>query len=155
ERSDVFALGAVLYDLLTGHAPYEGQTPNILAEVKRGHYTPLREKQRDVPGELAAIVGKAMASEPSQRYPTAKELAEDLRRFQTGQLVLSHRYSMGELVRRWAKRHRTVLVASGVFLAFALAGGAIGLRKIISERDRANREAEASNRVSQFMTEMF
>ena len=155
ERGDVFALGASLYHVLTGHPPYEGDTLSILPEVKEGHYAPLSEKEPHLPSELAAIVGKAMAPEPSQRYPTARELAEDLRRFQAGQLVLSHRYSARELISRWAKRHRTVLLATGVFLAVALVGGAIGLRRIVAERDRANREAEASNRVSQFMTEMF
>jgi non-specific serine/threonine protein kinase/serine/threonine-protein kinase len=155
ERMDVFSLGAVLYQVLTGRPPYEGDTAKILPDVKQGHYAPLSEKQPEIPGELAAIVGKAMAPEPSQRYPTARELAEELRRFQAGQLVLSHRYSTGELVWRWGKRHRTVLLASAVFLAVAMVGGAIGLRKIVAERDRANREAEASNRVSQFMTEMF
>jgi len=155
ERSDVFALGAMLYHVLAGRPPYEGDTATILPEVKQGHYALLSEKQPEVPSALAAIVGKAMSPEPAQRYPTARELAEDLRRFQTGQLVLSHRYSAGELVRRWAKRHRTVLPASAVFLAVAAVGGGIGLRRIFAERDRANREAEASNRVTQFMTEMF
>jgi len=155
ERSDVFSLGATLYQVLTGRAPYQGDTPSILLNVKRGGYPPLSTEEPQVPGELAAIVSKAMAPDPAQRYRSARELAEDLVRFQTGQLVLSHHYSAPELVRRWAKRHRALLVASAAFLAVAIAGGAIGVRRIVAERDRANRQAEASQRVSQFMTDMF
>ena len=155
ERADVFALGATLYHLLAGRAPYEGDTRSILPMVAQGHYAPLSERQTEVPGELAAIVDKAMAPEIAQRYPTARELAEDLRRFQTGQLVLSHRYSARELVLRWARRHRALLVTSGIFFALAAAGAVMGVRRIAAERDRASREAEASLRVSQFMTEMF
>src|SRR5262249_45162168 len=108
ERADVFSLGATLYHLLAGRAPYEGETPLILPKVVRADFSPLSREQPDVPGELAAIVNKAMEREPSRRYPTARELAEELHRFQTGQLVHSHRYSTRELVLRWAKRHRTL-----------------------------------------------
>src|SRR5262249_61089129 len=97
----------------------------------------------------------AMARESAERYPSARELVEDLRRFQTGQLVKSHRYSARELLARWAKRHRPLLVATAAFIAIAVVSGAIGIRRIVAERDRANREAEASQRVSQFMTDMF
>ena len=155
ERADVFSLGATLYHLLAGRAPYEGDTARILPKIARGDYVPLSEQQPDVPGELAAIVNKAMAREVSQRYPTASELAEDLRRFQTGQLVLSHRYSARELLLRWARPHRAILIASAVFLIAAVAGGVVGVRRIVAERDRASREAEASQRVSDFMTQMF
>jgi len=144
ERADVFSLGATLYHLLAGRAPYKGDTARILPKVVRGDYVPLSEQQPDVPGELAAIVNKAMAREVSQRYPTASELAEDLRRFQTGQLVLSHRYSARELLLRWARPYRAILIASAVFLIAAVAGGAFGVQRIVAERDRANREAEAS-----------
>jgi len=155
ERADVFSLGATLYHLLAGQAAYEGDTPAILPKVAQGEYLPLSEKQPDVPAELAAIVEKAMARQPAKRYPSARELAEDLRRFQTGQLVLSHRYTARELLARWARRHRPLLVASAVFLVLAAAGAAFGVRRIIRERDRASHEAEVSQRVSQFMTEMF
>jgi serine/threonine protein kinase/Tfp pilus assembly protein PilF len=155
ERSDVFSLGATLYHLLAGRAPYEGETMAILPRVALGDYAPLSESAPDLPGELAAIVNKAMARETSGRYPTARELAEDLRRFQTGQLVLSHSYSARELLFRWARRNKALLVAVAVFLALAAVGAVISVRRIVAERDRANREAEASQRVSQFMTEMF
>lgn len=106
ERADVFSLGATLYHLLAGQAAYEGDTPAILPKVAQGEYLPLSEKQPDVPAELAAIVEKAMARQPAERYPSARELVEDLRRLQTGQLVQSHRYSARELLARWARRHR-------------------------------------------------
>jgi len=155
ERADVFSLGATLYHLLAREAPYEGDTPAILPRVAQGEHVPLSEKLSDVPPELAAIVDRAMAREPAKRYPSARELAEDLRRFQTGQLVRSHRYSARELLGRWAKRHRPLLFATAAFVAVAVVSGAIGIRRIVAERDRANREAVASERVSKFMTDMF
>jgi len=155
ERSDVFSLGATLYHLLAGRAPYQGDSEAILPQVERGDYPPLTEGQPEIPGELAAIVNKAMEREPARRYPTARELAEDLRRFQTGQLVLSHRYSARELLFRRMKRHQALLLVSIAFLGVAGVGTGVGLRRIFAERDRASREAETSRRVSQFMTEMF
>ena len=155
ERADVFSLGATLYHLLAGRAPYEGDTVEILPKVARGDYTPLSQVEPAVPSELAAIVNKAMMSQPADRYPTARELAEELRRFQTGQLVLSHRYSPRDLLIRWARRNQPLLIAVAVFFTLAAVGSVISVRRILSERDRANREAEASQRVSQFMTEMF
>ena len=116
ERADVFSLGATLYHLLAGRAPYEGDTEAILPQVMRGDHPPLTQGQPEIPGELAAIVNRAMEREAARRYPTARQLAEDLRRFQTGQLVLSHRYSARELLIRWMKRHRPLLVASVAFL---------------------------------------
>ena len=66
-----------------------------------------------MPADLVAIVAKAMAREPAERYPTAQELAEDLRRFQTGQLVGAHRYTAGQLVRRWRAATRRVALSTG------------------------------------------
>jgi serine/threonine protein kinase/Tfp pilus assembly protein PilF len=155
ERTDVFSLGATLYHLFAGRAPHLGETASILSDVQQGRCQPLLEQQPEVPVELAAIVNRAMQPEASGRYPTAREMAEDLRRFQTGQLVLSHRYSPRELLLRWAKRHRALLLSGVAFLLLAAVGAAASVRRIVAERDRANREAETARRVSDFMTRMF
>src|SRR5262249_41902559 len=86
ERADVYAIGAMLYALLTGQWPHRGATSEqVIARLIAGERTPPVEVvQPAVPPELAAIVGKAMAYERADRYPTANELASDLRRFQTG-----------------------------------------------------------------------
>src|SRR5262249_9555111 len=80
---------------------------------------PLEQRQPGVPNELATIVRKAMARDASDRYQTAAELAADLKRFQTGQLVNAHQYSAWTLFWRWTKRHRAV-VASVLAILLAI-----------------------------------
>jgi serine/threonine protein kinase len=88
ERADVYALGAVLYDLLSGQPPFKGVTPaKIIAQVLQHTPPPIEELAPAISPELAAIVHKAMARQPAERYPTAKELALALERFATGRLV--------------------------------------------------------------------
>ena len=87
ERADVYALGAMLYHLLAGAPPYVGKTDIILDAVIAGPPEPLETRTPGVPPDLVAIVAKAMAHAAANRYPTAKQLADDLKKFQTGQLV--------------------------------------------------------------------
>src|SRR5208337_4927207 len=87
-RTDVFALGGLLYFVLAGKAPYADiAIGRLLGEVRAGHATPIRSREPGVAPDLAAIVEKAMASDAAQRYPTARELADDLRAYQNGGLV--------------------------------------------------------------------
>src|SRR5262249_54052831 len=91
ERADVYAMGAVLYELLAGKAPHADETPQaMLDRVIAGPPAPLRQAAPEAPHELVDIVVKAMERVPSARYPNGSALAEDLRRFQTGKLVTAH-----------------------------------------------------------------
>jgi eukaryotic-like serine/threonine-protein kinase len=155
-RADVWALGATIYHLLAGRPPYDGPTSDaVLEAVKTSQPPPLRRIAPAVPDELAALVDKAMERDPALRYPSARELADDLRRFQTGQLVGAYRYSAGALAARWARRHRAVLAVAAAALVVLAAGGAVAVRHVVAERDRANREAAAARSVASFMTGMF
>jgi TPR repeat protein/tRNA A-37 threonylcarbamoyl transferase component Bud32 len=138
ERSDVYSLGAMLYHVLTGVQPFAAQTgAETVAAVLAGPPTPLRRKVGDLPAELYAIVDKAMARNPAGRYPTAREMADDLRRFQTGQLVGSHRYTLGELARRFVRRHLAA-IAVGALAAVAIAiTGVYAFVKVVQARRRA------------------
>jgi tetratricopeptide (TPR) repeat protein len=93
---------------------------------------------------LLAIAAKAMAKEPSARYPSARELAEDLRRFQTGQLVGAHRYSFGQLIGKWIRRHRAVVTVAAIALVVVAVLGVISVRRIVAERERADHERVAA-----------
>jgi eukaryotic-like serine/threonine-protein kinase len=147
ERADVYALGAILYAALGGCEPYASSTSaKILDDVLAGPPRPLEQVEPELPQDLVTIVDKAMARERDDRYPSAVELAADLRRFQTGQLVVAHRYSRRELVIRFVVRHRTfftallvALVAGAVILAFTF-------RRIVRERDRAEAASERAAR---------
>jgi WD40 repeat protein len=139
ERADVYALGALLYHVLAGAPPYSGSAASILAELHERPPAPVEQRQPSTPPELAAIVRKAMARAPADRYRTARELAEDLGRYLTGQLVSSHDYSTALLLRRWLARHRPAVVSVALLLVGSLAATWISVLRI----DEARRVAEA------------
>ncbi len=85
-RSDVYGLGAVLYFLLTGHPPFEGETvPQVILQVGRGALVPPRERDPAIPEAFAALVVRCLALEPSDRPDSAAEVARELRRFLDGE----------------------------------------------------------------------
>ncbi len=136
ERADVYAIGALLYHVLSGVPPYVGPTADSVLELVL-RTPPTALVVGEIPAELATIVAKAMAREPAGRYRTAAELAEDLRRFQTGGLVSAHLYTVRALLRRWIARNRAVVAVGAVALAVLLAGGGYALHRIYTERDAA------------------
>jgi formylglycine-generating enzyme required for sulfatase activity len=141
EPADVYAIGAILYHLLTGTPPYQGNTSaEVLQKVSSIPPEPLERRQPDVPNELATIVRKAMARDASDRYETAAELTADLKRFQTGQLVAAHQYSAWTLCRRWAKRHRAIVVSA---LAILLAVPATYYSLQLRARRNLNAQVQA------------
>ena len=138
ERADVYMLGAVLYNLLAGEPPYLGETPTeVLSKVLAESPVALEERHRGVPHDLVTIVRKAMARDKLERYPTARELAEDLRRFQTGQLVSAREYSRVALFGRWLGRHRAWVAVVTIFVALLFAGASIAFRRVLDERNVA------------------
>jgi WD40 repeat protein len=153
KRADVYALGAMLYHVLAGVSPYQGTTSDaIVASVLAGPPPPLAERAAGVPRELLAIAQKAMARDPRDRYADGKAFADDLARYQSGQLVQAFRYGRGRLVARWLRRHRlSVAVAAAVVVAGGTVG-ALSFRRITEERDRAEdarTRAEEAQRVAE------
>src|SRR5262249_12159901 len=115
-RADVYALGAMLYHLLAGRRP---------------DATPLLQCEPRLPTDLVTIVEKAMAAAPSERYATAREMAADLARFQTGQLVGAHRYTAWQLLRRIVGRHPAAFsLVSLAVLAILFALAMLAVRQI-------------------------
>jgi len=142
ERTDVYALGALLYTMLAGVPPHRGRTTEeVLEQVAAGRRVPIAEREPTLPPELATIVERAMARVPADRYANAKDLAEDLRRYAAGKLVASHTYSMWRLVRRWVRRH-AITVGVAAFAAVVLAVvGVIALQGMVEARDTATQAA--------------
>ena len=137
DRADVYALGAVLYQLLAGRLPYSAATPlEVLRKVVVGPPRPIESVDPHVPAELAAVVARAMARERADRY-SAGELAAELRRFTTGKLVAAYHYSARERLVRWVKRHRGAVTVAAAALAILVAVAAVSARRIVRERDRA------------------
>jgi WD40 repeat protein/serine/threonine protein kinase len=138
ERADVYALGAILYHLLAGACPYEGDEPMaILRQVVIAPPTPLEQRQKGIPQDLLTIVRKAMARDPADRYPSAKELADDLRRFQTGQIVGAHKYSRMERFRRFVRRHRAAMAVGTLGMLSLMAVSIFSVSRNFQQRYRA------------------
>jgi tRNA A-37 threonylcarbamoyl transferase component Bud32 len=109
-RSDIYGLGATLYELLTQRPAVPGQTEGeCLRQIIYEEPVSVRRLNRAVPVELATIVHKAMAKQPEDRYRTARELADDLRRFLADEPIRARPPGVGERARRWAWRHRRVV----------------------------------------------
>jgi len=146
ERADVYAIGAILYELLTGAWPHRGaSSAQVIAQLVSGEaVTPIEQTQPGAPPELIAIVNKAMAYERDGRYRTASELAQEIRRFHTGQLVAAHHYSKRNLLVRWARRHRAPIAVGAVLTAALAATATVSVRSIIHERDATQTERDAT-----------
>ncbi len=149
ERTDVYAIGAILYHLLSGRPPHTGKTiEELLVRVKDETPPTLTSLDQRVPRDLAAICARAMARSPDERYPSAAEYAADLRRFMTGQLVLAHHYSRGERIRRFVGRHRALLAVAGIALGIFVVVGTILIRRIVaSEADATVSRDQAQQRL--------
>ena len=139
--ADVYAIGALLYHVLAGVPPYHEarSTAEVLAAVRAGPPQPLAELAPALPAELHTIVARAMAHDRDARYPSARELADDLARFRAGRLVAAHRYTAWELVRRWLGRHRAAATVAALAVVTLAVVGVIGYRA----NTRARRLAEA------------
>jgi len=138
ERADVYAIGAILYHVLAGVPSYKGASnAEVLSSLHAGPPLAIAAVAPSAPRELVAIVERAMARDPAARYPTARALADDLRRFQNGQLVGAHRYSLRQLIWRWARRHRTAIAAATAAMVAAIAIGVFALTRIFEANQRA------------------
>ncbi len=129
--SDVYSIGAMLYELLTGRMPYappEGRAGarKILAALLEGPPLPIGSVARDVPGELVAICEKAMAREKEARYADTLELAEDLRAFLENRVVAAYETGAWAEARKWVQRNRPLAIALAAVLV-AVVGGASGI----------------------------
>jgi WD40 repeat protein/tRNA A-37 threonylcarbamoyl transferase component Bud32 len=148
QRADVYAIGAMLYFLISGAAPFADRKPRdtaaVLALAAGDTPTPLATLQPSAPRDLVAIATKAMARDPGDRYRSAAELADDLRRFTTGQLVSAHRYELRTLVVRWLRKYRAAVTVAAVLLAVLIGGGVYSVRRILAGERTARAEAAAT-----------
>ena len=149
DQTDVYSLGAVLYTVLTGHAPFQGKrSDEVLVKVIEGKPEPVTTAEPNTPAELASICHKAMANVPSERYPSAKDLAEEIQQYLSGGLVRAYEYRFSEHLGRFAARYKAILATAAVAVLLLLAGGIYSYLTILEEKGIALQEkasAEAAH----------
>jgi eukaryotic-like serine/threonine-protein kinase len=144
-RTDVYSLGATLYELLTLLPPFEGNDrQTLLRQILQDEPRPPRAVQKSIPVELETIVLKALAKAPAERYATAQELADDLSRFLTDQPIRARRATMAQRAQKWARRHPSIVVAAVVLCVLTAAVSLASTAMIRSEqaKTRAAYESE-------------
>ncbi len=134
--TDIYGLGAILYAILTGKAPFEGSTSReVLRKVREESPTPPRRINLDAPRALEAVCLKAMAKVPEARYESAAALADDVKRWLVDEPVSAWSEPWTTRARRWVGRHRTGVIAGVTALVVAVAG----LAALAFQQERANR----------------
>lgn len=137
-RTDLFSLGATLYEMLTLRPPFEGgSAAELIEQIGKIEPAPPRATDPKVPRDLETIVLKLLSKRPADRYETAGDLVEDLTRFLNYEPVQARRISPIGRLWRFARRHPGISIVSTAALAAVLAVSTIAYVRVLQERDRA------------------
>ncbi len=145
ERSDVYGLGAVLYEILTGEPPFDGpDTLAVLAQVVADEPAPPRRLVPETPRALEAVALRALVKRPEGRYASAGDLAAEVQRWLGDEPVTAYREPLAVRAGRWRRRHRALVASAAAAAVVAVSLLGTGLFLWQRERDRQIARAEAA-----------
>jgi serine/threonine protein kinase/formylglycine-generating enzyme required for sulfatase activity len=138
-RSDVYSLGVILFQLLTGELPFRGTFQQIIDQVVNEPPPPVRKLNANVPRDLETLVARCLEKEPGARIATAGELRDELQRYLNGEPIRARPVSRPEQLYRWCRRHPEITALSAglavvIIVAFALITNALYQRIEVQKR---------------------
>src|SRR5262249_51727634 len=154
-RTDIYSLGATLYELLTLEPAFTGRDrQEVLRQLELEEPRLPRRLNPAIPADLETIVLKAMAKEPEARYATAQEVADDLQRFVEDRPIRARKPSLAQRSARWARRHKALVASAAVILVMAVVALAVSTVLISVERGETVKQRDAARRaVDEMYTE--
>ena len=152
-RSDVYSLGAVLYEILTGQCPYKAGKRSgreVVKDVVEGPPRSIRELCRKAPPELVAIAEKAMSRSREDRYRDMADMADDLRAFLSQRVVSAYQTGLMARLRKWVVRNQSITIAGLLTLVtIASALGVVALIQLSSQSAMTKKNTELSHTVAE------
>jgi hypothetical protein len=138
QRSDIYSLGATLYELLTLQPAFSGDAgPALLRQIDQQEPRRLRQLQPKIPADLETVVLKAMAKRREERYATSREFADDLQRVLEGKPTVARPPTLLDRCAKWARRHRRLAAAAVAVCLCAVVGMAVSTTLITREKVKA------------------
>jgi serine/threonine protein kinase len=139
-RTDIYSLGATLYELLTFRPIFDGtDRQTLLRQILNEEPRPPRSVDPSIPPELETIVLKAVSKVPAERYASARDFADDLQRFLNYEPIRARRATLPQRVHKWLRRHPAVLRAAVAILVLVAAGSVVGAWLIHNEQQETQK----------------
>ena len=157
--ADTYALGAILYECLTGRPPFRAATSlDTLYQVLHNEPVQVRGLQPCTPVDLETICLKCLHKEPARRYASAEELADDLRRYQAGQPIRARPVGAVERAVKWARQRPALAALTLVSMTAALVlliGGLWFNARLAEQRNKAHKEGDKAKKARDFLVSIF